>query len=175
MAKAVAQEKSFKAFAGVAGYYAAATEESIAASKHVIARGAAAEERWRESGVNETIPAVGPEGGDVGMPMREAYEYYGTARGAVPNYVNEYAVQSMAYTTRFNAVDAAREILVPTLMVHSEKALAPSLARRFFAGLAGPHEELWLASRGQIDFYDDSELISQSADAIAQWFERHLT
>jgi uncharacterized protein len=171
MARAVAEGNGFRAFAGVAGYYAAATEESIAASGPAIARGKAAEKQWRETGVAATIPAVAPDGGDVGMPLREAYEYYGTPRGAVPNYVNGYAVQSLAYTIPFNAVNAARDIAVPTLMVHSEKALAPALARRFFAALAGPHEDLWLTSQGQIDFYDSADLIADSTNAIARWFD----
>ena len=83
------------------------------------------------------IPAVAAEGGDVAMPLREAFEYYGTSRGAVANYVNGFAVQSMAYTATFDALGAAPEIKAPTLMVHSEKALAPALARAFFAALAG--------------------------------------
>ena len=85
MARAVAEEKTFTAFAGVAGYYAEATEASLKSAAARIERGRAAERAWRETGVAETIPAVGPDGGDVAMPLREAYEFYGTARGAVPN------------------------------------------------------------------------------------------
>jgi uncharacterized protein len=170
MAAAVAEEPSFQAFAGIAGFYAEATSESIAAGQMRIERGRAAERRWLETGVAETIPAVAPSGGDVGMPLREAYEFYGTPRGAVPNYVNGFAVQSFAYTTSFDANGVSRSIKVPTLVVHSENALSPPLARKFIAGLAGPHEELWLRSIGQIDFYDDPQLIAQSADAVTQFF-----
>ncbi|HKQ14810.1 MAG TPA: alpha/beta hydrolase [Steroidobacteraceae bacterium] len=174
MAAAVAEEPSFVAFAGIAGYYAEATPQSIAASQARIERGRAAERKWRETGVAETIPAVAPDAGDVGMPLREAYEFYGTPRGAVPNYVNGFAVQSFAYTTPFDANGVSRSIKVPTLVVHSENALSPPLARKFIAGLAGPHEELWLHSVGQIDFYDDPELIACAADAVAEFFRRKL-
>jgi fermentation-respiration switch protein FrsA (DUF1100 family) len=172
MARAVANGNGFLAFAGVAGYYSEATPESIAANQPRIARGQAAEKRWRESHVAETIPAVSADDKDVAMPLREAYEFYGTPRGAVPNYVNGYAVQSFAYTIPFDAVGAARDIKIPTLMVHSEHALSPPLARKFFAGLAGPHDQLWLNSKGQIDFYDDPILIGAATDAISAWFER---
>ena len=77
------------------------------------------------AGEAETIPAVAPDGGDVAMPLREAYEFYGTPRGRVPNYVNGYAVQSSAYTVPFDARDAADTIGVPVMIVHSEQALAP--------------------------------------------------
>ena len=174
MAAAVAEEPGFLAFAGIAGYYKAATPESIAASQAVIERGRAAERRWRETQVAETIPAVAPDGGDVAMPLREAYEFYGTPRGAVPNYVNGFAVQSLAYTTPFDAVGTAPAINVPTLVVHSENALAPPLARRFIAGLRAPHRDLWLTSVGQIDFYDDPQLIGRAADAVAEYFRETL-
>jgi fermentation-respiration switch protein FrsA (DUF1100 family) len=172
MARAVAKGNGFLAFAGVAGYYGEATPESNAANQARIARGQAAEKWWRESHVAETIPAVAPDNGDVAMPLREAYEFYGTPRGAVPNYVNGYAVQSLAYTVPFDSIGAASEIRVPTLMVHSEHALSPPLARKFYSDLKVVRRELWLESKGQIDFYDDPTLIGTAADAIADWFAR---
>lgn len=172
MARAVAGEPAFFAFAGVAGYYPDIDEAARAAAAPRIERGRAAERKWRETGVAETIPAVAPEGGDVAMPLREAYDFYGTPRGAVANYTNAYAVQSLAYTADFDAVGAARQISIPTLIVHSEHALAPPLARKFFANLAGPREEVWLTSVGQIDFYDDPALIAAAADAVAAFFRK---
>jgi len=174
MARAVAGDPRFAAFAAVAGYFKEATPQSVVASSASIARARAAEARWRETGVAETIPAVAPEGGDVAMPLREAYDYYGTPRGVVPGYVNAYAVQSGAYTSTFDALGAARLMTVPALVVHSEHALAPALARRFIAELAGPHEERWLESHGQIDFYDDPGLIAAAADSIADFVARRV-
>jgi uncharacterized protein len=60
----------------------------------VTGRGRAARQRRLDTAVVETIPAVAVDGGDVAMPLREAFEYYGTARGAVPNYANAFAVES---------------------------------------------------------------------------------
>jgi hypothetical protein len=92
MARAVAEEPDFIAFAGVAGYYAQSTPESLRAGQARIDRGREAERSLREADLAETIPAVAAEGGDVAMPLREAYEFYGTQRGAVANYVNAFAV-----------------------------------------------------------------------------------
>jgi hypothetical protein len=39
--------------------------------------------------------------------------------------------------------------------VHSEHALAPSLAREFYSAVTSEKAQLWLESAGQIDFYDD--------------------
>jgi hypothetical protein len=103
------------------------------------------------------------------MPWREAYEFYGTPRGAVGNYVNGFAVQSLAYTTPFDAQEAAARIRVPFLLVHSEHALAPPLARKFYATVDTPKAELWVESQGQIDFYDEPRLINPAVDAIAEY------
>src|SRR5262245_58748031 len=67
MARAVADDPRICAFAGVAGYYSdAATFASASPNEYraAIERGLAAERRWRATGEAETIPAVGPDGGD---------------------------------------------------------------------------------------------------------------
>lgn len=174
MVRAVAEDSRFRAFAGVAGVYTdgAKTRESMGDAYGArIERGRAAERRWRETGEAETIPAVAPDGGDVAMPLREAYEFYGTPRGQVPNYVNGYAVQSLAYSLPFDVRGAADTIEAPVLVVHSEQALAPGLAREFYAAVRSPKRDLWLRSEGQIDFYDDPRLVGPAADAVAGFFQ----
>ena len=130
------------AFAGVAGVYTdrERTKATIGnAYEAGIERGRAAERRWREDGEAETIPAVGADGGDVAMPLREAYEFYGTPRGQVPNYVNGYAVQSLAYSLPFDAREAQpTQWDVPVILVHSENALAPDLARACLSAVKSP-------------------------------------
>jgi fermentation-respiration switch protein FrsA (DUF1100 family) len=177
MAQAVAQEPTIRGFAGVAGVYADVeqTRASLGdAFDSLVKRGEAAERRFEETGEVESIPAVALDGGDVAMPLREAYEFYGTSRGAVPNYVNGFAVQSFAYSLPFDAMTAADQITVPTLVVHSERALTPDLARRFYERLSVRKDELWLDSKGQIDFYDDPSLIGPASDRIAEFFATAL-
>ena len=173
MVRAVAEDPRFRAFAGVAGVYTD-NAKTIArmgdAYQASIDRGRAAERRWRETGEAETIPAVAPDGGDVAMPLREAYEFYGTPRGQVPNYVNGYAVQSLAHSLPFDVRDAADALDVPVLVVHSETALVPDLAHAFYSAVQSPKRELWLDSQGQIDFYDDPKLINPAADAVVVSF-----
>jgi len=45
--------------------------------------------------------------------------------------------------------------------------LSPDLARAFYGAVKSPKQELWLHSRGQIDFYDDPSLITPATDAVA--------
>jgi len=171
MVRAVARDPRFRAFAGVAGVYTDNAKNQARmgdAYQATLARGQAAERRWLETGEAETIPAVAADGGDVAMPLREAYEFYGTPRGQVPNYVNGYAVQSLAYSVPFDARGAADVLQVPVLVVHSERALVPDLAHAFYSAVESPKQQLWLESEGQIDFYDDPKLIGPAADAAAK-------
>ena len=173
MAAAVAAEPRFRAFAGVAGvYHDARAQKAAMADTYAAALERARKARQRRLAGEEVefIPAVAADLGDVAMPLREAFEYYGTARGAVANYVNRFAVESRLETLPFDAQGAAAAIAVPTLLVHSERALAPSWARAFYAQLRVSKRELWLESQGQIDFYDDARLIAAAADAAVAHF-----
>lgn len=165
MARAVADDPRIRAFAGIAGVYPGAAAPNPA----VTGRGRAARQRRLDTGAVETIPAVAADGGDVAMPLREAFEYYGTARGTVPNYVNAFAVESYDRPA-INAQEAAVRLAVPFLLVHSEHALSPALARQFYLGVTSEKTQLWLKSSGQIDFYDDRALIEPAADAAAKLF-----
>jgi hypothetical protein len=178
MAVAVARDRRFAAFAGVAGVYTdgAAVRASMgAAYEETVARGRAAERRWRDTGEAETIPAVaadGESGGtEVAMPLDEAYAFYGTARGAVPTYVNAFAVASYAHTLPFDAQGAAATMAVPAIVVHSERALVPPWAHAFHDALPGARRQVWLESAGQIDFYDDPALIGPAADAVVGFLD----
>jgi uncharacterized protein len=79
-------------------------------------------------------------------------------------------VQSLAYSLPFDARGAGDVIDVPVLIVHSERALAPDLAHAFYSALQSSKRELWLDSQGQIDFYDDPNLINPAADAAADLY-----
>jgi hypothetical protein len=75
MVRAVAEDRRFQAFAGVAGVYTDndKTKARMGATyQATIDRGRAAECKWNETGEAEMIPAVAPDGGDVAMPLREA-------------------------------------------------------------------------------------------------------
>jgi uncharacterized protein len=171
LAGAVAKNHRVAAWATVAGFLHDVEQqkawmgEGYAAA---IERARAARERFEASGECETIPAVGE--GDVAMPLAEAFAYYGTERGATPGYVNAFAVMSREHTLPWDAQSLAANIEVPTLMIHSENALAPALARKFFDNLAGPKTQVWVESKGQIDFYDAPALIEPIADRLTQHF-----
>lgn len=175
MAGAVAEEPRFTAFGAVAGFYHDATQQQAwmgpEAYQTALAKARAAREAWEVTGRAEHIPAVGKEG-DVAMPLAEAFEYYGTDRGGnLGGYVNSFAVMSREKTLPYDAQSFASRIAVPTTLVHSEKALAPALARAFYDRLEVPKQMFWLESVGQIDFYDDPALVGSATDQLVGLFD----
>ncbi|HEY8378245.1 MAG TPA: alpha/beta fold hydrolase, partial [Nannocystis sp.] len=122
----VAEDPRISAFAAVAGFFHDAAMQrkwmGDAAFEAAVAKARAAREHYEATGECAIIPAVGD--GEVAMPLAEARAYYGTPRGAVPNYTNAFAVMSREHTLPYDAQSAAPKIRVPTLLVHSEKALA---------------------------------------------------
>jgi fermentation-respiration switch protein FrsA (DUF1100 family) len=175
LAPAVAGDARVKAWGAVAGFFHDAGEQRQWMGddyEPTVEQAVAARERFEDGGEPEVISAVGD--GEVAMPLAEAFEYYGTDRGSVPNYVNEFAVMSREHTLPWDAQSSAYDITVPTLVVHSENALAPSLARKFFSALGGLKEQVWVESKGHIDFYDEAEQIGAASDHLARHFRAHL-
>ncbi len=179
MAGAVAEEPKVRAFGAVAGFFHDAGKQrewmgGDEGYEAAVARGRADREAWEETGEARAIPAVGE--GDVAMPLPEAFAYYGTERGGtLGHYVNSFATMSREKTLPFDAQSAAESITVPVVMVHSEKALMPPLARAFHERLASEDKELhWVESVGQIDFYDDPARIEPAADLLDAGLRRAL-
>lgn len=175
LAPAVAGDDRVKAWGTVAGFFHDAGQQREWMGddyESALERATAAREQYEDTGELEVIPAVGE--GEVAMPLAEAFEYYGTERGRMPNYVNQFALMSREHTIPWDAQAAAYDITVPTLVVHSESALAPALAKKFFASLSGLKEQIWVESKGHIDFYDEPERIGTAADHLTRHFRAHL-
>jgi fermentation-respiration switch protein FrsA (DUF1100 family) len=176
MAGAVAAEPRIKAFGAVAGFFHDAAQQKKWLGdgyENALENAISAPQRWETTRVAEHIPAVG-KGQDVAMPLDEAFEYYGTDRGGkLGHYVNAFAVMSREHTLPYDAQSAAPKIRVPSVLVHSEKALSPPLARAFYERLQVEKAIFWLSSQGQIDFYDDPALIEPAVDHLDTMFRSH--
>jgi len=74
----------------------------------------------------------------------------------------------------FDVQPAAAQIKVPVAMVHSEKALSPHWARKFYESVGTPKQIRWIESQGQVDFYDDPRLVNQACDYLVDHLRAHL-
>lgn len=175
LAPAIAGDARVKAWGAVAGFFHDAAEQRKLlgdAYEPALDHAVAAREEFEDTGEAATIPAV--RDGEITIPFAEMFAYFGTDRGRVPNYVNELAIMSREHMLSWDAQSSAYDITVPTLLVHSEKALAPDLARKFFSALGGLKEQVWVDSERHVDFYDRPERIDTAADHLTRHFRAHL-
>lgn len=168
IASAVTQDLRLRAFVGIAGYYRnpgeirardpAAFDSKVLLGKQELAK-------YELTGEARLIPAASMEH-DAAMQTRDTVDYY-TRRAAVENYRNEFAVMSRATFLNFDVQCLAPQIRVPSLIVHSPKALSPEWATRFFDKLPGSKEIAWTNSAGQTDFYDDPARVEEASKRAA--------
>ncbi|KAM3090439.1 alpha/beta hydrolase [Phormidesmis sp. 146-35] len=128
----------------------------------LIARGRKAEADFQKTGKAEYVPATSKT--DKNSPMFGEIDYYqNPKRGAIPQWDNRFAVASWAEWLTFNPMPQAKNIKVPTLFVHSEKAAIPDGARQFFAAIPGQNKQIvWLPDRQQFDFYDQPQTVNEA-------------
>ncbi len=172
---AAAGNRQVKAIGLVAGYYRhpaemRAADPAVFDAK--VAEGRAARQRYEATGQVDMVPAVALAG-DAAMQTADTYDYY-AHRAAVPNYTNAFAVMSREFFVPFNVQAAAPRLAAPVLMVHSENALSPAWARKFFEAITAPKSLDWISSNGQTDIYDDPTIVAAATDRLAAHFRAHL-
>jgi fermentation-respiration switch protein FrsA (DUF1100 family) len=176
MAHAAAAHPLIRALGLVAGYYRdprAMRESDPEGFDAKVEQGRAARQAYEATGRLDVIPAAALEG-DAAMSTTDTVDYY-TRRAAHPNYRNAFAVMSREHFLPFDVQAAAERLRVPTLMVHSERALSPDWARAFAKKLASFARLDWVASAGQTDFYDDPALVAEAADRLSAHYQTELS
>lgn len=174
---AAAKDPNVGAIAAVAGMFGEPAlmvtmmgQEAVDQRK---AGGMAARVRYDETGVIEIVPTYEP--GNAKAVSASASEYYVDEKrgGGVRPWRNEFAVMSWEGWLDFDPISQAARVRAPALIIHSDEAAFPEQARKAYGHLAGPKELHW-ADGKHFDFYDDGETVRQSADRIAEHFQRTL-
>jgi uncharacterized protein len=134
----------------------------------LVATGQAAATTFNQTGKAEYVLATSKT--DKTAVMYGDIDYYqNPQRGAIPQWSNQFAIASWAEWLTFNPMPVAKEIKVPTLFIHSEKAAIPDGARQFFAAIPVQNKQMeWLPNRTQFDFYDQAATVDQSISLIAK-------
>ncbi|BAU12984.1 hypothetical protein LEP3755_35200 [Leptolyngbya sp. NIES-3755] len=133
-----------------------------AAVQKLIAKGKAAEAKFQQTGQVVSVPATSRT--DKNSPMFGEVDYYqNPKRGAIPQWDNRFAVASWAEWLTFNPLPEAKNIQIPTLFIHSEKAAIPDGAKQFFAAIPSQNKQFeWLEGRTQFDFYDQPQTVDRA-------------
>jgi fermentation-respiration switch protein FrsA (DUF1100 family) len=162
LAPAVAADDRVKAWGAVAGFFQDACERRKALGddyESELDRAAAAREAFENTG--EVAVVSGPEA-------------FGLEPRPMPQSVSPLALMSWEHILRWDVQSAAFDITAPTMLVHSDNAFAPHLARRFFHSLGGLKEQVWLESRAHEDFYAQPEQVERVANHLMRHFKAYL-
>ncbi|MGH9203275.1 MAG: alpha/beta hydrolase, partial [Vicinamibacterales bacterium] len=155
---AIARGARIRSYASVAGWYhdAHSVAGFYAGAPGVAQRlqcASNALDRFTADGSVVTAPAY--RVGDERAGMWFELDYYANPqRGAVPAWKNEMAEMSWAYWLTFDGLRAAREVSVPTVMLHGDGCVLPDNAKQVYNALRGPKQLEWTEG-SQIDFYDE--------------------
>jgi dienelactone hydrolase len=140
-----------------------------------VSLGRAARVKYETTGVVDYMKNVSEDASEeLAMPGQEAYDYYGTARNTGARWVNRSATMFFEPFLQFNAIDSGKAIAAPTLVIHSDTALVPEGARRFYESLGGDKRLHWMKTRQHISFYDEQAVVGEAASEAAAWFAAKL-
>ncbi len=100
--------------------------------------------------------------------------YTESNRGLVPEYENKFNAASWEGWLTYDAIQTARTLQKPAVLIHSDAAAIPQGAKKY-AEEGGENVELILLNGvTQFDFYDNLEAVTASVDAVVKHFEKTL-
>ena len=138
-----------------------------------IAAAKSAKQRFEKEGVVEYVPTISET--DPAAAMYGPFDYYlDPDRGAIPEWSKRFAVMSWEDWLTFSPLGAAARIHVPVLMVHSDDAVLPDYAKRFFGELPTDDKTLHWTTGSQFDFYDQEPQVTESVQQLVAHFRKHL-
>lgn len=103
------------------------------------------------------------------------FDYYLNAnRGAVPQWsADKFAVMGWEDWLTFNPMPIAKNIHVPTLMIHSDGAVLADYAKRFFNDITSENKVLHWTEGTQFDFYDNPKQVGESVKVVSTFFKKN--
>jgi len=174
-----ATEPSLKALAMVAAFLPGPAlytrlygEDGLAERK---ARSSRARRKYETTGDLDLVSAYSetdPAAINVGRPG--SYDYYlNTTRGNVPEYKNQSALMGLEQFLSFDPISKAKDVIVPTVVVHSDGCAFPEEAKRLYAELRCEKELVW-ADGTHYNYYDSPQQVDNAAANVARFFKAHM-
>lgn len=180
MARAVAEDKRFKSFVTVAGWFQHPDTTpgfygGAEGVKRRVELANAARAKFQSGGQMDYVPAYDPNDGNAAMFFEVDY-YADPQRGAIPEWKNQFAVSSWSEWLELNAIDGvAEKITAPVLFIHSDNSALPDNVRRFHSLVKGGKDLYWSSEGTQTDYYDQEPYVNKAAQIAAAYFRNTLS
>ena len=177
-AAAAAGLPELKALVTIAGFYhdPAVFRQWLGANYDArVALGRAARVKYETTGEIDYMKNVATDANEeLAMPGQEAYDYYGTGRNTGQRWANRSATMFFEPFLQFNSIDSGPKIKAATMVIHSDAALVPEGARRFYGSLPGEKKLHWMKTKQHISFYDEQPVVNEAAEQAVSWFRAEL-
>lgn len=133
-----------------------------------------AKQKFAESGEALYIPSISKT--DATAAMYGDFDYYlNSNRGAIPQWsADKFAVVSWEDWLTFNPMLTAKNIQIPTIMIHSDDAVLTDYVKHFFKDIPHENKVLHWTEGVQFDFYDQPKQVSEAVTAISVFFKNNL-
>ena len=178
MVNVAAEDERVKALATVAAWLhdAESVKEIYGGDEAVktkISQAQAAKKKFAETGEVDYIPAISTTDKNAAM-FGEEFDYYlKPDRGAIAQWsADKFAVMSWEGWLSFDPMPTAKRLQLPVLMIHSDEAVLPDNAKRFFGDIPRDNKQLHWTKGTQMDFYDQPKQVLEAVAAIADFFKK---
>lgn len=133
-----------------------------------------AKQDFAANGTLTFIPSISKT--DKSAAMYGDYDYYLNAnRGAIPQWsAAKFNVMSWEDWLTYNPMPVAKNLHIPVLMVHSDGAVLPDYAKRFFNDIPVKDKQLYWTEGSQFDFYDQPKQVTEAVREADKFFKSTL-
>ena len=145
-----------------------------------LQRAALAKEKYEKSGKLEYIKIVNETGSAQLLPPKAIYDWYHPWEAKAPyfqyrgGWENKVTAMSEWETLNFNALNIAKKITRPTLIIHGEMSDGGyEYAKQIFESIPVKNKRaVWVDKTFHFQYYDDAIVIDNATFNIAHWFEQ---
>ena len=181
-AAAAIYDKRVKAYASVAGLFDLRSQiingkPGDTEKLHgIMKKSADARQKYFETGEVEYVQQMPDIDENSNILRKEAYDYYRTLRGLVPNWgENKMVVFSMDTRRSFDITDQI-ELLSPTpyLAIAGTKALTFSLSETAFKRAKDPKEFFEIEGATHVDLYDIDKYVNPAVNKLNLFYSKSM-
>ena len=123
-----------------------------------------AEKRLKQTGKITSVVAASAT--DKNSVMFQAPYYTEKHRGAIPEYDNQFNVQSWKSWLEYDSHASATRLRGKILFVGSEGMALPQGAKEYSDLAKGKVKNVWIGKHNQFEFYDKPELLEKVANHV---------
>lgn len=179
---AAVYDKRIKAFASIAGIFDLRSQiingkpgdkKKLTA---IMEKSGQARQKFFETGEVDYVQQMPDIDENSSRIRKEAYEYYRTLRGLVPNWgENKMATFSMDTRRSYDITDQFGLLSVPYLAIAGTEAMTFGLSQKAFERASEPKEFFKIEGASHVDMYDIDKYVNQAVKKLDMFYRRTLT